>query len=656
MSGKIKPAPTAPAPSSPLVRLVDHASLAIVCCAAFMPFLSFTMMGIWITVEPVVAGWFMLAAIAACLLLLRQISGIGISIPWQLYPLAAFVIWIAAITPLQPYITSHLMGTPETGEGVASFCGLLVMAWLISDVWRNEKHRRYIILSYITAAILMAAIEIGGIKIVAYPDYLAFIAIAAITAATFWKGKNITLHIGQLFFWLMVASNNMAGGIITAAALLLWWLLNKYGYKTTTRLPALIAISSPLIFGIMMLAFNHTETAPSASGSLGARVIVTGIASEVMAEASAAEIIHGHGWGSTSDMVAAKAMINNKVKLFLGRDYAPDWVGVSGDMFHSHNEIIEALLAAGIIGALIMLIWLWRVTASAGNLWLAWGWASVAALSGLWFWLPHVLPSIALMAGISGDSKKHGNRIIGIIAAIICAGTMLYATAVQTGDMVQGMQINLMAAEAPPPENFSAFEWMHGSYKRFFMTGQGLLSDLANENYMLENGVNPRFPTNHHAEWLKLVLADIDRLEAAGKNTPRLRVLEANIINALCTTLKQKSVDKLRTEMIPQWQKRIEKIFFAMPKRNDLLLPFYLAAETHPEWQLDAAALSKHILARYPEEPVSLWFSGLYFYKNGDKANAMLNMQRALALGVDRFVPVTDDMRQLIKGAEFGSQ
>jgi hypothetical protein len=150
-------------------------------------------------------------------------------------------------------------------------------------------------------------------------------------------------------------------------------------------------------------------------------------------------------------------------------------------------------------------------------------------------------------------------------------------------------------------------------------------------------------PTRHDPLWVGWyadVLAGLTAQVDQGAAPLRVQGQEIEMRNALGILLTTSFWTKVRAPEMPVWEERIRLFFPLAPKRGDQLLPYYVWAIHQPDGVERVTSFADTMLATVPDEPVSLWFSGMMLMRDpATRSEGEARSARALALGVERMIP-----------------
>lgn len=329
--------------------------------------------GLWFETEPVEIALYGVGALAALVLIFSSTKDAADALrhPLVLIPLA-----LAALTLVMslfvPFPARSWFGPPQTGEG-GLWCltlGLLVALFRIADA---DIVARVAVLSAVALAVARAV----GIEINAFPDYLAFVGLAIGLAC---PGRPML----YLTPFLIAASGSKGALLFVPVCAVVGMLVCKRRW-----ISALFAGAAPFA---AMIAVAMLYQMPSG----GSRLIMWAAAARAILREPGVWW-HGFGWGGMNDMVQRHyAVIAH---------YDPHWEGL-GQVWHSHNEFVEAWLSVGIAGPILMLA-LFVVAAHGTHDRLCAGcWAAYAGLSAIWMPIPETVPFLALaLATVAGRAR-----------------------------------------------------------------------------------------------------------------------------------------------------------------------------------------------------------------------------------------------------------
>jgi hypothetical protein len=136
-----------------------------------------------------------------------------------------------------------------------------------------------------------------------------------------------------------------------------------------------------------------------------------------------------------------------------------------------------------------------------------------------------------------------------------------------------------------------------------------------------------------------------------GRADVRLHSRSVAIRAELASDIADPGLVPLRDRLMPGWSDAIVSLVRRVPTRPDIAAPFFFLAVQTGNWPL-TVAFAERVLAVSPRDPVALYFSGLALLRIEMTHQAgLLRLIEADHGGVDRFVPMNEDLRRLIRAS-----
>jgi len=387
--------------------------------------------------------------------------------------------------------------------------------------------------------------------------------------------------------------------------------------------------------------------------SLESRTVL-GKVIEPTAQTSVKDWVLGHGWGHYQE-----ALVANVPRTGI-RLYNTEWSDLSRDEFHSHNALLEALYANGLPGAILSLAIPLAILVLAAPplrgaaLALVIAWVSTDAL---WFMMPCTLPALALsVASVSGGRRRPWHRLCErsldrfflqplLCVALIGVGGLAIGFAWLSRDYA--LQTDLVAACLGKGgcQPISVPEDPRGSDLALSYVLVNALPDgrAAEQNHRMDEARRQAFRTviaalskrardGHHA--LALSLAVINAYASGGFDPAGAVLLPGGGVDA------------------DDWSAQIEAVLQRAPERSDV-------ASTYLNWLLVQGDMARYdrlldIMSHAAtDNPVLDWFRGVRLISANDPQSVAAGLQlmrKSVDGGVERFFPIEDDVKAMLKG------
>lgn len=669
--------------------MLDRLGLALVAAGSvlsllgvFAPMPIFPSLGIWYQSEPIVDCLFVFSAVAA--------AGLGLlawSRPWvrhllvhPVFLLAGGVAaWSAFAGLFQSLPLAGWYGSPEVGEGTFWYLEMAVLAAAAMVLARVSRLR--IPLAALVGAVvaILTALtwyheKVAHIEFVPlfFPDYLGFLGLFLVVILA------ASLRLSHRSWWLIpllaggilviIVSTNYAaiGMILVPGPVILLAATRILGTGNRARrwltvlglaVPLLISVTVLLPF-LPNLSTERSLTAKLANSALSRQRLLDVIASA--AESDPAMIVRGYGWGRYSDLLAIHlpvewAILDDSLK---NREVGPThfWDAVHRVDFHSHNYLGDAFIGGGMPAAILVLL----LTATAPvwarrrHLHLAGLFAVVlGGVSAYWFQMPVTMPYQAFALGLLAAPWRWSRlrpalRLAPTRAApalFFGMATLLLVTGIQSFAF-SSRAFNFMPSMAEPLGTDVASRKCPKEFNDGGRDGQHLLHRLRTVSSAVVSGLK------QHQDVAEPVARGLAGLICVAED----HVERGASFRLLVSTLLARSdlafappnplITPIAEDFLANWGQRLNQALHVAPHRTDL-------AATYLLWLLNRnkvdefRAWTDRLYARTPDDMVALWFSGIALLDDPAQTLAAVErMRRALKLGIERIIPVEDELKR----------
>jgi hypothetical protein len=140
------------------------------------------------------------------------------------------------------------------------------------------------------------------------------------------------------------------------------------------------------------------------------------------------------------------------------------------------------------------------------------------------------------------------------------------------------------------------------------------------------------------AEWLQCAV------NRQWHHSPTLRVMASDLINYSEWAHYDGEAHYIPPYALEGWKEKIDIWMQEVPQRTDLVAPYFLWKLSRNE-ETDILPLLDSILKRNPEDPVGLWFSGIYFLSQPETfEKGRYLMRHAVTLGITHIIPIDENL------------
>jgi hypothetical protein len=604
--------------------------------------------GIWFQSEPVSAANAGIAGLILAILGLRRTA-------LRLPPLAVLVLltivaWSLITLPFALSPIGSWLGTPQSGHGIG---WLLTIAAYALGANALRHHRAPMGL----AVVAMAA---GAFGLTAlnnwapihwrpqhFTDIAAFNALFAWMAIMAWKPGRpaVTVSAGLGLAGLILLSDNrsaymavFAGAI--AMVLAGWAGRKSFGRSAMALLPGLAVFSLTAV----ILVFGRYDLMRNVQHGLRDTVISRANMIRVVGEeikTSPMSLLFGQGWGGF-DIALSRSMVLDQVALqpMAGDDFL-FWDAAHRNDFHTHNEVVEATLSAGLPAGLAMIVLLcalvhgaprrFRVSAAGFSV-------ALAILSCMWFQLPTSIPAFGAVIGLMGvggrrkDFVRIARPAYGAGCALLLATSAALWIRADAGRQVFAGPLSGECAPLLAGQARIHSVWLIQA-QRLHLTE------------MLQNGGGPDLAAE--VERMRRYLCSADAMASARDGVPL--AVEAVIIRShLAHHAWPEGTAAFRDVFVRSQKEGLMRTLMQAPKRSDLAAP-YLSSLIAAGQEAEALDFARRALPA--NDPVGLWFSGIVMLGSPEKfSTGMRMMKQSLRLGVERFVEIPPEVKSQING------
>jgi hypothetical protein len=631
--------------------------------------------GLWPQSELVIVSLFAAGALCGGVILLNRSKRL-LSVcqhPVVLMPL--LIGWASILFSLQtPFPLRSFLGAPELGEGAVWYLSLgLLTAFMLYIV---QFKRLKIICSALAIAVALAVTlmtlkgeQIGLWRPYFFQDFLAFygfflipIGLWGLQLKKSWQKALVTL----LAIVPVVYSTNRVAQLLLLTAIpfvsIAYYLRKNVSYTKAIMVVG-VFVTPILVVALISLigaSYTHEQGWYKLTMSLWSRYTLNLTAWLNWQELDWSARLFGQGWGAFTDVAASNIPLS-QTKLFAdSASHKNLWDGLARADFHSHAQLIEAIVSIGVVGALLVLLYPAIIVACTPQRRLPitcyWIFA-LAFLSATWFqfaitlaWLPLAIAlsvqRVPIRTGVGKTIKQlsaYQYIIKGIIflSAVIC---------VASG--VKNMQLARHSTQFAPPELSSVLPGKQCGDELGDMRfgGQRLAIVFHQVNSFMVRTEDADYPPDWMSRFAWMRCA-VERYIAHGAGQ-RLQIVDLLGRQEWAFAERKQVNEPLVQEYLSTWESRLLPFIKQHPHRTDL-------AAHYMNWQLargeEKAILScaKAIYYRNPNDPVGLWFLGIVELAIPGKGDiGMKKMRLALQNGIQDIIPIEqamiDQLNQLV--------
>ncbi|MBI3445826.1 MAG: hypothetical protein HY055_10825 [Magnetospirillum sp.] len=635
--------------ASPLVRNLAATALGL---GLLLPLASLPVfaLGAWDKAEPLVIGLHLCAALAAFALAAGAVQCPALVVgclrhPFVLLPLA-LAAWSAAAAPFVALPWLSLAGAPQSGQGglwPLDFALLIAVARMVRQdglLWRRLG------LLAVASVAVVAALKAfdwgwglsGGrhllIWVAAYYGWLGLVLPVLVLGDGEERGRWWRWLVLAVAVAVVLASRTLAIGAagllgLAAAEGVRRRLWGKGGAVALTGITALLP-------GLLLAMVPVLRSSASLADRYGLLLMLR----HEMSGWGWTSWLTGLGWGRTQD-VFHKSLHASGMRLWDG-----SWTFMTSDYFHSHNVVLEALLSAGVPGALLSLGALMALPLACDPARRAWGAGFAVALAGagaIWFPLGLSLPALAMAVAALAPPPfpaRAGRRLLPMVVFALVgmalagwAGLLLRhgleMTAFQNAVSAGASDIPDLPAD-PRGGDLEAAEIISHAFLGFESVRSAERGRYLPAARSMADYLRRRLPET------QTVLLPVSGLSL---------MAQTHLLGGL--TWLGDDLD-LSGQLWMQW---IDMAWRLAPERGDLAIPLFTRMATTGRSDLLEAGVQR-VLSRDPRDPVGLYFHGLLLVQSPDPAVKRAGIDRlrsSIESGLDRFMPLDPALAPLLR-------
>lgn len=351
-------------------------------------------------------------------------------------------------------------------------------------------------------------------------------------------------------------------------------------------------------------------------------------------------LLFGYGWGSFQEFPVLNLFGIENFSVYNDTIYKPNWEFLERNLLHTHNFILETMVSSGLVGVVILLIFIYKWIQNidpadwSGSFFIV----SYLIFLSAWFQTPPVLIfCILAMASIKEKViyKFNIHRTVSVSLGII----LIFFSCTEFWT------------------SYSLSKYRFSDIKNFEADTTAFINDPAHmydkiSTYKVSNkvidlaivAVREAKPSTAEIEVGIITLVE----DYLGSYQKRNVVSSVHIVN-LCNTYV--TLDNLNIELNSKFFKLFKSTLLEhlsrFPERADMTIGYLnfcfnkLKNPTELEFMADA------VLKASPSHPVGLWFKALAELSRGvNKQQALTKMKNAISKGLLRFMPIEKEILQ----------
>lgn len=635
--------------------------------------------GLWPQSELVFIGLLAICLSMGCALAILMWSQPQRLINIFYHPLVLCVLAISIVSILFSFTNEFprrsWFGAPELGEGALWYVALAVLTMSLLLLKNRPIFRKVISVYALVSALFVTLLSLKGDNIglwrpYFFTDYLAFYGLflfpILVYSLELKKMKWLLLAYGLASIPIIFSGNHSAEPLVLLLPIVMavtYYLRNAKSIKWLCVAAVVIApIAIVLLVYAMGYFFPPGSKLAMITHSIWSRYQLIQTAFQSFQHDSIMPILFGHGWGAFTDIAATYIPVQ-ETKLYMLTSSGTDkayWDSLSRADFHSHAQVIEAFVSIGMIGTVFILLLPVSVVMSAPKqklpiaLSIALGFVAVSAM---WFQFAITLPFMALgfVSIVKMVPKSHalinGLKHHQAGAALAGLGLLFCISFLSFGTVESYLLAKHSNKFATPEKSKIAANMQCGDELGDMAYGGQRLAIVNHEvNYFLIHNQEEKYPEDWYdrLDWLRCA---VDRYLANGAGA-RFKIIDllgrAEWANA---KRKEKELPQVQ-KLLNEWEEHLDNFLAKSPSRSDLAAPYVVWRLSENQEEI-AYAFAKKLYLRNTEDPVALWFIGLYELKAQDKARFGLEkMRAALERGIQNIIPIEKSLINEIQEAK----
>ncbi|QDO96324.1 hypothetical protein FNB15_03095 [Ferrovibrio terrae] len=607
--------------------------------------------------EPIILGAHAFAALAAAVLALCTIAGRppAVRLLWLAAPAIAMAVWSLAVGFARGVPLTALFGTPQSGLGVLWYVDLALWMILAGIVAESAFWWRRLIEACAVIYLCFALLSVGQFSghtpflfiTTSWPALALPWMLLAHRGGRYWTWR-VALVLGAAVVSL-VAARSLTFIFIFASSAILCGIVWRWGDRLPWLRSRWLGLGAVLIAALLPFALIASGLAGGLGASMRSRVLTVQMVMARLQE-SWDTWVFGLGWGRIDE---AFARYVNEVQAPLWDEVG--WDFLHRDFFHSHNLLTEAALAAGLPGIVLAVaipaIAIWLAPAEKRPYATVFSSAWLAAL-GVWMELAYVLPLFALaMVALCHDEKRPaaapasrwqyaGGAAFAGVAGLLCIATVALGLQMASVDRLRAW---LKAPQGAPPQTID-LRGNDGILVTTVNPALNLMKDRAAAGF--PEGMEPE---NRRLAWM---LATLESRMGVTRN-PVVPITGSNVLSQIALNPDFAPLQPKAQAALGHWPRWLDLAMTLAPERSDLPIA-YLTWRFNAGDLRDVLLWAKRLRNRNPDDPVGLYFEGGVYVRQPDpqvKRQGLALLRRALDNGIERLIPLTEDLKAQIRDA-----
>jgi hypothetical protein len=585
--------------------------------------------------------------------------------------------------PFHDLPVRHLLGTVLTGEGVIWWLDWAVLSWACILVCQIPAYRKFLAVTGLLSMTVVYGMSISHEHTghpytpLFYPDFLGIVLLSAIPMLTVLvRPENFKLNLWIALYVvlniLIFQTNNHAAMLfsIVGFAVFLFLFQTKLQEQTKARLYLFGIVAVPLLIIVLLCSFSWLPLHQGYYGFLDQGALITVVSRAYLTDvvtgqlwANPLAVFTGLGWGTYEEHLASNLPIEWLDFTKIGHE---QWDGLFQDHFHSHNIFIEAFYAGGILLFLCIFLYFLSFYIFAKSKYKKQSLvycSSIVFLGSFWFFMPlnvgFIIVGACLLFSRSSSLFKsefsHKRHVVfSILILCLCLQSYGVFVTFDTARMVHRYY----------PQAYAIDTAQHDCKMEYRDHGAGgmhlaklLVSRLRYINSEAERVIDEPDKADEIQAGIRDEIQRINHLFCQSQsyiieNNSGIRLRIARLLVRGEILLAHGTYIDGATQQyyLDGWSEELSDWLKLYPSRSDQAIPYLLWHFNQGQEQA-VSQIAQTILARNNRDPVGLWFYGLFLTADPQTAQQGVMMMRdALARGIDRFMPIDEDLKKQVLG------
>jgi len=653
-----------------------------------LPFFHF---GIWPQAETASLAFYACALICSLGLLLLSFVNPRLILRLLFHPV---VFWLLAIGMLslldvafQSLKARHVLGSVRLSEGATWWLNWAIFTAALLLLLRYKTPKFLLMLAAFVgfAGAYILTLGYAFFKTLYTPfyftDYLAISVTSLFPVLYYYYFKPVGREKPQWWLWAgfyvvmlgaLYLTQNLVGvayGLLGVAFFIFLYQWKKLPSGLSDKLGVSAVVAIPPFIMLIALAFLQLDVTSGFYAftdnpyvqNIVSRAYLINVVLQAMMD-QPLSFLTGLGWGTFPEQIVNHLPLQ-WVNLTID---SGQWDGLVTDHFHTHNIYFEILYSVGLFGLLALLAYSVSLVAFArrskriGGVIVAGGFVSIGSF---WFFFPLNIPFIALGAAFFTRSARifsfNGNSLwikslirMLLFIVLLVQGISIYWSYNTTFSAMKTMDQTLKPEELQRGCSLSFNDYGAGGIhlSRMIMNRLRFVVYTVYEQNDSEESKKSMSSIPEHLEHINYFFCQAQAYKKAYTASARLRLASLMVRNEILIGLAEQLDSQTREYYYAGWKEELKEWLKDYPRRSDLAVPFLLW-HFNQGLESDAYDIARDIYNVNKEDPIGLWFYGLFLTADASQAKRGVSlMQKSIRNGVERFIPIEPELKDQLLG------